>query len=277
MSYSILKIKSVPFYNSEIVLDDPIVDNYIESTSNNVEIRFNTHNISTPDRLAIDRWHTNIFSPTFKSIIDHADAEIIEYDNNSKNIKLTVSASVFPTYVDCDTIIFNARLFNIKITEPTAKYDNISWDEYFMSVAKLTSMRSKDMNTKVGAVLVDSKNRIIGTGYNGLPSHIDESKFPTSNNKSLPYNETKYAYVAHAELNSILNTTVYDLTNSKIYCTLFPCNECAKVIIQKGISEIIYLSDKYHNDSIYIASRKLLDSAGIPYRQYAGNIYVNKI
>lgn len=272
MSYSILKIKSVPFYDSEIVINNPIIDSY--NQSNDVEIRVNTNNISTPGMLAIDRWHTNIFSPTFKSIIDHADAEIIEYDNNSKDIKLTVNASVFPTYVDCDTIIFNARLFNIKIVEPTSKPNNLSWDEYFMSVAKLTSMRSKDMNTKVGAVLVDSKNRIIGTGYNGLPSHIDESKFPTSNNKSLPYNETKYAYVVHAELNSILNTTVYDLTNSKIYCTLFPCNECAKVIIQKGISEIIYLSDKYHDDPIYIASRKLLDSAGIQYRQHAGSIKI---
>ena len=152
--------------------------------------------------------------------------------------------------------------------------DPISWDDYFMNVAILTSLRSKDNNTKVGSVLVDSKNRIIGAGYNGLPSHIDESKFPTSNNKSLTYNETKYAYVVHAELNSILNTTVYDLNGSKIYCTLFPCNECSKVIIQKGISEIIYLSDKYHDDPIYIASRKLLDNAGVQYRQYTGSIKI---
>lgn len=270
MPYSVLKIKSVPFYNSEIVLDNPIVDNYIQS--NSVEIRFNTNNISSPHRAVINRWHTNIFSPTFKSNIDRADAEIIEYDEYSKDVKLIISVSLFPICVNYSEIIFSAKLFNIKPIKSTP--DNISWDEYFMSVAKLTSMRSKDMNTKVGAVLVDSKNRIIGAGYNGLPSHIDESKFPTSNNKSLPYNETKYAYVAHAELNSILNTTVYNLTDSKIYCTLFPCNECAKVIIQKGISEIIYLSDKYHDDPIYIASRKLLDSAGIQYRQYVCSIKV---
>ena len=146
-----------------------------------------------------------------------------------------------------------------------------------MNVAILTSLRSKDKNTKVGSVLVDSKNRIIGAGYNGLPSHIDESKFPTSNNKSLPYNETKYAYVIHSEMNALLNTTVYDLSNSKLYVTLFPCCDCVKMILQKGIKEIIYLSDKYHDEPHYIASRKLLDEAGIKYRQYTGKLLVNTI
>lgn len=159
MSHSILKIKSDEFYNSEIVLNDPIVDNYIEGASNSVEIRVNTNNISTLDRLVIDRWHTNIFSPTFRSIIDHADAEIIEYDNNSKDIKLIINASVFPTYVDCNTIIFNARLFNIKRAESTSKPNNLSWDEYFSNLAVLTSLRSKD-TTKVGAVVVSSENKV---------------------------------------------------------------------------------------------------------------------
>lgn len=272
MSHSILKIKSDQFYNSELVLYDPIIDNTNQSTD--VEIRFNANNISSPDRAALARWHADIFSSASKSIIDRTDAEIIEYDEYSKDVKLTISVSLFPIYIDYNEIIFSAKLVNFKSIESTPKYENISWDEYFMSVAQLTSMRSKDTNTKVGAVLVDNKNRIIGTGYNWLPSSIDESKFPISNNKSLPYNETKYAYVVHAELNSILNTTVYDLTNSKIYCTLFPCNECAKVIIQKGISEIIYLSDKYHDDPIYIASRKLLDNARVPYRQYTCSIKI---
>lgn len=163
----------------------------------------------------------------------------------------------------------NTALDEIEFVDP------ITWDDYFMNIAILTSLRSKDSNTKVGAALVDSHNRIIGCGYNGLPSHLDESKFPTSRDASLPYNATKYAYVVHAELNSILNTTVYNLNGSKIYCTLFPCNECAKVIIQKGISEIIYLSDKYHDEPHYIASRKLLDEAGVNYRQYTGKLLVN--
>lgn len=164
----------------------------------------------------------------------------------------------------------------MKIDAPTIQeilntQNKISWDAYFMNVALLVSMRSSDINTKVGSVIVDKMNRIIGCGYNGFVRGIDETKFPTSRDTNLPFNETKYAYVVHAELNSILNTTVYDLNGSKIYCTLFPCNECAKVIIQKGISEIIYLSDKYHDDPIYIASRKLLDNAGVQYRQYSGS------
>ena len=155
--------------------------------------------------------------------------------------------------------------------------DPITWDDYFMNVAILTSLRSKDKNTKVGAALVDSNNRIIGCGYNGLPSHLDESKFPTSRDSSLPYNATKYAYVIHAEMNALLNCTVYDLKNSKLYVTLFPCCDCVKMILQKGISEIIYLSDKYHDEPHYIASRKLLDEAGINYRQYTGKLLVNNI
>ena len=155
--------------------------------------------------------------------------------------------------------------------------DPINWDDYFMNVAILTSLRSKDKNTKVGATLVDSNNRIIGCGYNGLPSHLDESKFPTSRDSSLPYNATKYAYTIHAEMNALLNCTVYDLKNSKLYVTLFPCCDCVKMILQKGISEIVYLSDKYHEEPHYIASRKLLYEAGVKYRQYTGRLLVNNI
>ena len=152
---------------------------------------------------------------------------------------------------------------------PTIKDDPISWDSYFMNVAILTSKRSSDINTKVGAVLV-LNNKIIGTGYNGIPKGLDKSKFPTNRDKDL--HESKYGYVVHAEANALLNTTVFDLTNSKLYCTLFPCNECSKLCIQKGISEIIYLSDKHYDDPPYIASRRLLDAANIKYRQYDGDI-----
>ena len=163
------------------------------------------------------------------------------------------------------------------ISEDIISPDPITWDDYFMNVAILTSLRSKDKNTKVGATLVDSNNRIIGCGYNGLPSHLDESKFPTSRDSSLPYNATKYAYTIHAEMNALLNCTVYDLKNSKLYVTLFPCCDCVKMILQKGISEIVYLSDKYHDEPHYIASRKLLDEAGVNYRQYTGKLLVNNI
>jgi Deoxycytidylate deaminase len=146
--------------------------------------------------------------------------------------------------------------------------NKISWDAYFMNVALLVSMRSSDINTKVGSVIVDKMNRIIGCGYNGFVRGIDETKFPTSRDTNLPFNETKYAYTVHSEANALLNTTVFDLTGSKIYCTLFPCNSCALLLLQKGISEVIYLSDKHHNDPPYIASRKLFDAAGIIVRQY---------
>lgn len=165
---------------------------------------------------------------------------------------------------------------NMLLSEQIQKVNNsnISWDEYFMNVAILTSLRSSDMNTKVGSVLVSKENKIIGTGYNGIPRNLDHRDFPITNDRNLKYNETKYAYVVHAELNSILNSTVFDLNDSKLYCTLFPCNECAKVIIQKGIKEIIYLSDKYHDNPEYVASRRLLNSANVYYRKYNGDILI---
>lgn len=142
--------------------------------------------------------------------------------------------------------------------------NKVSWDSYFMSIAILSSLRSPDPNTQVGACIVDQKNRIIATGYNGFPRGLDNSQFPLSREGSLE--DTKYAYMVHAEANAILNSTVYDLTNSKLYCSLFPCNECTKIILQKGVSEIIYLSDKYHDLPAYKASRKLLTMANVKVR-----------
>lgn len=154
--------------------------------------------------------------------------------------------------------------------------DILSWDEYFMNIAVLASFRSKDQNTKVGSVIVDKNNHIIGVGYNGLPSGINEDLFPTTNDtKSNSYDCTKYPYVTHAELNAILNTAVYDMTGSRLYCTLFPCCECAKAILQKKIVEIIYISDKHHDDVHYVASRRLFNAAGIIIRKYVGKILVN--
>lgn len=157
-------------------------------------------------------------------------------------------------------------------TEYHAVKDNpISWDAYFMNVAILASLRSKD-TTKVGSVLVLNK-KLIGMGYNGFPAGIDESKLPTSRVGSFP--DVKYAYTIHSEQNCILNSPVYNITGSTLYVTLFPCNECAKIIIQKGISEIVYLSDKRHDSPPYVASRRLLSLTNIVVRQYNGSIIVN--
>lgn len=142
--------------------------------------------------------------------------------------------------------------------------DYISWDEYFMGVANLSAMRSKDDTSQVGACIVNPKNHIVGIGYNGLPNGCDDDAFPWERNGS--FLETKYAYVVHAEANAILNSSV-DLFNARLYVTLFPCNECAKLIIQSGIKEVIYLDDKYNGTDIFMASRKLFNSAGVKLRK----------
>lgn len=146
----------------------------------------------------------------------------------------------------------------------------ISWDEYFMGVALLSACRSKDPNTQVGACIVNSKNKIVGAGYNGLPMGCDDDVFPWA--KQGDFLETKYPYVCHAELNAILNNIGMDLQGCKIYTALFPCNECAKAIIQSGITEVIFLSDKYDGSETSRASKKMLDSAGVTYRKVATSL-----
>ena len=143
------------------------------------------------------------------------------------------------------------------------RLDYISWDEYFMGIAMLAARRSKDPNTQVGACIVSQDNIIISTGYNGMPKGCSDDEFPWDRTGE----ETKYPYVVHAELNAILNANGRDLRGSRIYVALFPCNECAKAIIQAGIREVVYLSDKYHDTPSVIASRKMLDSAGVKVRQ----------
>ena len=142
----------------------------------------------------------------------------------------------------------------------------LSWDEYFMAIAKLTAMRSKDPNTQVGACIVSKDNRILSIGYNGTPNGYSDNVFPWDR-EGEPLN-TKYLYVCHAELNSILNFRGgrKDLEDSKIYVDLFPCNECAKAIIQSGIKEVIYLCDKYCDTDSVKASKKMFDVCGVKYR-----------
>ncbi|NCU02790.1 MAG: dCMP deaminase family protein [Chitinophagaceae bacterium] len=141
----------------------------------------------------------------------------------------------------------------------------ISWDEYFMGVALLSAKRSKDPSTQVGACIVNTKNKIVGAGYNGLPAGCDDDEFPWS--KQGAFLDTKYPYVCHAELNAILNNIGMDLHGCRIYTALFPCNECAKAIIQSGITEVIYLSDKYDGTDASLASKKMLQTAGVQFRK----------
>ena len=137
--------------------------------------------------------------------------------------------------------------------------DYISWDEYFMGVAILAAKRSKDPNTQVGACIVDGNNIILSTGYNGFPYGCSDDTFSWDREGE----DTKYRYVVHAELNAILNAHGKSLEGARLYVDLFPCNECAKAIIQSGISEIVYLYDKYADTPETIASKKMLTAAGI--------------
>ena len=143
------------------------------------------------------------------------------------------------------------------------RQDYISWDEYFMGVALLAAKRSKDPNTQVGACAVDNNNIILSTGYNGFPVGCSDDEYPWNREGD----DTKYPYVVHAELNTILNANGRDLRGSRIYVSLFPCNECAKAIIQSGIKEVVYLSDKYADSRSTIASKRMLNSAGVVLRK----------
>lgn len=146
----------------------------------------------------------------------------------------------------------------------------ITWDEYFMGVAILAAQRSKDPSTQVGACIVDTSKRILSTGYNGFPYGCEDDEYPWERVGESPC-ATKYPYVVHAELNAILNARGTSLAKSTIYVDLFPCNECAKAIIQSGITEVVYLSDKYGGQEMYKASRRMLNSAGVKLRQLESN------
>ena len=148
------------------------------------------------------------------------------------------------------------------------KRNNISWDEYFMGMAVLSSLRSKDPSTQVGAVIVNEENKVVSIGYNGMPRRIRDYDLTWEKGEGL---NSKYLYVCHAELNAILNArNGASLNNCTVYVTLFPCNECTKALIQVGIKEVVYLSNKYEHTIETQASKKMLDLAGIKLRQYDG-------
>lgn len=143
--------------------------------------------------------------------------------------------------------------------------DYISWDEYFMGIAMLSAKRSKDPSTQVGACIVDRENKVVGIGYNGFPIGCSDDNLPWDR-QAENQNQTKYPYVVHAEANAILNSTK-DLHGARIYVDLFPCNECAKLIIQSGIKEVVFLSDKYKDSDSVKASRKMFKLSGVKERQ----------
>ena len=145
----------------------------------------------------------------------------------------------------------------------------LSWDEYFMGLAHLSALRSKDPSTQVGACIVSPDRKVVGIGYNGFPIGCDDDDFPWA--REGDFLETKYPFVVHAELNAILNST-QKLNGCSIYVSLFPCNECAKAIIQSGIREVIYLSDKYAGTPSMVASRRMFQSAGVKVRQLETNL-----
>ena len=144
--------------------------------------------------------------------------------------------------------------------------DYISWDEYFMGVAMLSGMRSKDPHSQVGACIVSEDNKILSMGYNGFPKGCDDDEYPW--NRDGDVYDSKYAYVTHGELNAILNYRGGSLDGTKLYVTLFPCNECAKAIIQSGIRRIVYDSDKYETTPAVVASKKMLNAAGVVLQRY---------
>lgn len=147
---------------------------------------------------------------------------------------------------------------------------SITWDEYFMGIAQLSCLRSKDPNTKVGACIVDQDKKVVSIGYNGMPKGLDEDQLSWNKNEGL---DNKYLYVCHAEFNAILNTRNGSaLKGCSLYVTLFPCNECAKAIVQSGIKELIYADNKYEDSIQTQASKKMLELAGIKLRKFEGRL-----
>ena len=147
---------------------------------------------------------------------------------------------------------------------------NITWDEYFMGMALLSAQRSKDPSTKVGSCIVDDDHKVVSIGYNGMPTGIDEKKISWNKGEGL---DSKYLYVCHAEFNAILNTRDgAALRGCTLYVTLFPCNECAKAIIQTGIKEVVYLDNKYADTISVQASKLMLELSGVKIRKYEGRI-----
>ncbi|KAF4377819.1 hypothetical protein G4B88_031485 [Cannabis sativa] len=183
--------------------------------------------------------------------------------NHSTNQSLRVDSS--------DKVVVPRNCSSQSPFDPSKRKGYLSWDDYFMAIAFLSAERSKDPNRQVGACLVTQNGVILGIGYNGFPRGCSDDKLPwAKKSRSGDPLQTKYPYVCHAEVNAILNTNHASAAGQKLYVTMFPCNECAKIIIQSGVSEVIYFVEKKLNDVnvAYIASHKLLSMAGVKVRKH---------
>ncbi|XP_059170834.1 uncharacterized protein LOC131952263 isoform X2 [Physella acuta] len=159
----------------------------------------------------------------------------------------------------------------IAVSQLTKRTNYLTWEEYFMSIAFLSAQRSKDPRTQVGACIVSEDKKVVGIGYNGMPIGCDDDSMPwnrASDESPEQWLKSKSPYVCHAELNAVLNKNLANIKGCTIYVALFPCNMCAQIIIQSGIKEVVFYSDKYHDDPKFEASRRLLDTAKIKYRQF---------
>ncbi len=201
-----------------------------------------------------------------KSEMNNSDPfmQNLEFCINNSNFIIDNNYGFDELYAQIDSILKDIDNLS-NIDKGGKRCDYISWDEYFMGLALFSAKRSKDPSTQVGACIVNEENKVVGLGYNGFPKGCDDSKLPWGRDGS--FLNTKYPYVVHAEANAILNA-IHPLTNCKLYVSLFPCNNCAKQIIQSGIKEVIYLEDKYHDLEESIASRILLNTAKIRIRKF---------
>ncbi|CAL9247161.1 unnamed protein product [Arabidopsis halleri] len=211
---------------------------------------------------------------------------------NSRDLKLVSTSAIFGTLISALAFRFfssnpknpkSRRFTSTEITAIPRKFPDLdpfsplkrngylSWDDYFMAIAFLSAERSKDPNRQVGACLVSQNGVILGIGYNGFPRGCSDDKLPwAKKSRTGDPLETKYPYVCHAEVNAILNTNHASAAGQKLYVTMFPCNECAKIILQSGVAEVIYFVEKILNDSdvAYVASHKLLSMANVKVRKH---------
>ncbi|KAF4750553.1 hypothetical protein FOZ63_000751 [Perkinsus olseni] len=158
--------------------------------------------------------------------------------------------------------------------DPGPREDNLGWAEYFMALAHVTAMRSKDPSTQVGAVIVNPDNKVVGIGYNGFPSmgEIDNDALLNWGKKGDKPIDSKYWFVCHAEMNAIMNKNQHDIRDCAIYTTLFPCHECAKLILQAGITHVYYASDSHHDTDSARASRRMLRLAHVHCEYYNSGV-----
>lgn len=203
----------------------------------------------------------------YEKFISDEKREMMSEDKNKQNLSKCIEMADYK-FENNDAItglkkrvLDVLRELGVEEKKFLGRKDYISWEEYFMGVAILSGKRSKDPSTQVGACIVDEDKKIVGTGYNGAPRGIEDENFPWS--REGDFMETKYAYVCHAELNAILNSTKENLKGCTIYIALSPCNECAKAIVQSGIKKVVYLSDKYKEIPAFMAGKKILQMAGV--------------